>query len=1019
MRIKTTLTIAATIAAMLAFAPTAIYPAAAQNTVATEKTSAIQVRVGQQGNASRVVFDFPVLTGYKTQTVDGDIELTFTTPLALDVPKTKTRLVLDIWAAKTDPATAQVTIRVPKGATYKHFRMLKKIIVDISPPPGGIVEPAKTAAVEKPVETKPAAEKTPAPPPANADEQLKQAKAQVESAINKDTVKKDADALEKERAALEKKLPDNPAVSVDIETAPEGSIAMPPAVTVGTATTQAPSKITLSTMEPTRLAVFPRFDALWIVSDSETTASQMPVVSGPLSGSIGRARVVKFQGGTAFRYFMPPHAHISVNRRNLTWEVTLSPSPVQAQSMNAVSVEFDNASRKSKLLAPLKGGNPVLNVTDPDSGTVMRVVPATIPADRIEQARQFPNVAILPAASGMAAVPLADDLRFTRIQDFIIISAPDGIAATPNAFVGNSLPDKIEMPVDDSIPRLFNFPGWRQGGIEQLNANRRKIEHEIAATEDPESRSDIMMKLALLYFSNNFGQETLGILRVIESDNPLIAENPNYLALRGAAAAMAGHYDEALKDLSNPAIQQHPEVNLWIGYVAAATEQWQKAARSFPKDRQLLSTYPPDIALPMTIYMAESLLRLGKTDGARAMLDGVATLQEDAEPRYLAAISYLKGEIARQEGKTQEAIDYWRPVADGLDRLYHTKAALALANLELQAKKITLKQAVDDVDSLRFAWRGDGLEVQILHSLGLLRAQNGHYLQGLQDLKAAALLAERMQDDPEPIRRDISRIFMSNIFPGGASVSVPPLEAISVYNEFRDQIPPGEAGSDAMLKVADYMINIDLLGKAAGILESEIGGGYMQGAKIVETGIKLAAVYLLDGMPEKAIATIDKTGGSNPMTEQQKEDRELMRARALSQLNRMDEAAAVLSSLDSKNARKLKADLLWRAQKWTEAAAAIESILPAPDAGPISDDDANLVINAAVAHKLSGNAEGLQNIRDRFSVPMQSTKISTAFSVVTRSGGASSLADRGTIMKIAGEVDMFKGFLDSYKASAQ
>ncbi|MCK5518827.1 MAG: hypothetical protein KAI61_05375, partial [Alphaproteobacteria bacterium] len=135
-----------------------------------------------------------------------------------------------------------------------------------------------------------------------------------------------------------------------------------------------------------------------------------------------------------------------------------------------------------------------------------------------------------------------------------------------------------------------------------------------------------------------------------------------------------------------------------------------------------------------------------------------------------------------------------------------------------------------------------------------------------------------------------------------------------------------------------------------------------------------------------------------------------------SQLNQTAAAIGTLSTMDSRNARKLKANVLWRAQKWKEAAEAIEDLLP--DAGKsLSEDEASLVVNAAVARKLAGNSDRLKELKDKYEAAMTGMKLSATFGVVTRDGGASALADRETMLKIAGEVDMFKGFLNNYKAS--
>jgi hypothetical protein len=58
----------------------------------------------------------------------------------------------------------------------------------------------------------------------------------------------------------------------------------------------------------------------------------------------------------------------------------------------------------------------------------------------------------------------------------------------------------------------------------------------------------------------------------------------------------------------------------------------------------------------------------------------------------------------------------------------------------------------------------------------------------------------------------------------------------------------------------------------------------------------------------------------------------------------------------------------------------------------------------------------VRELRANYLKQMSRTTLGSTFGVVTRSGGSTSLADRETILKIAGEVDMFKGFLDNYKS---
>lgn len=965
---------------------------------AQEAGFSIPVRLGKHGDSARVVFDLPKLTAYHAALEGGDIVLTFDTPGKIVVPSAEPPLVLGMSSAH-DAAGEKVTIDVPAGATFRDYRLLKKVVVDIF----SAKEKVAAAIQEKPPAPEKAEKKElPASPPpvsvaVEKQEPPASAKEEVARPVESMGPPKAAQTFTEMLALPKPEKSDQQAPVEEADAEPE------PALNVQT------TKISVSTIEPTRISVFTRFKNLWIVLDTAAVGAAPPDIKGPWALLLGKPRLLKFKGGAAYIYTMPDKGYIDVRKRNLTWEISVMSVPLRLPSAAQVNVEYDQTSRKAKLIAPLKDASEVLEMQDPDTGDRLYVVASGISTSRIDQGRLFPDVEILPAAAGMAVLPLKDGVKVTRIEDFALITSPDGIAATPAAgpilIVGKSEAEEAEG-------KLFDFPGWRQGGLSKLSENRRQLESKIASAP-PEVRGELLMKLALLYFANNFGHETLGVLRLIEQENPSMPNNPNFISLRGAASALAGHYQEALADLSNPLIQQHKEVNLWIGYVAAATEQWRRAARSFPKDNRLLVEYPDSIAVPFTIYMAESALRLGRTDTANVLLDSLIGMSGEEDAHYRAAVSYLKGEALRQEGRTDEAIQLWTPVAEGLDRLYHTKASLALTNLQMQEKEITLQEAIDRIDSLRFAWRGDGLEVQILHNLGLLKIQNGQYLAGMEDMKAASGLADALLSDAEPIREDMTRIFRE-VFVDGASKNIAPLEAVSLYNAFSSLMPQGRDGMIAALNFADYMIQIDLLDQAATLIDQQLNSSFMPVDKLPAVGTRLAAVYLLDNQPMKAIEVLRRTGRSG-VTDDVWQERELLRARAQSQLNLTDEAITTLAAVRSLNARRLKADVLWRAKRWDKAAGAIEEMLP-PPSSTLTNEEAEMVVNAAVARKLAGDREGLQRLKSRYDKAMAVTPLGATFGVVTRDGDKTALADRETILRIAGEVDMFKGFLANYKA---
>lgn len=969
---------------------------------AAENQSQVAMRIGQHGSYTRVVFDFPKLTAYYADAENGDIALTFDTPSEILISAAKSSHILGIKKEKAAADSQKILIDIPSGATFKHYRLLRKVVVDIyaASTQTAAAAPAKPKPEEKPPEIKPEIKKEepktaePQPVTIAAVEPPKEEKPQA--------IPAPAQTLTPEE--LKKAAP---VEQVSAEKIPAAVAQEEPV-----AAEEEPTKITISTVEPTLLSVFTRFGTLWIVMDSKAAGAISPDIKGPQAGFIGKPKILKFDDGVAYRYIMPPKHHLSVSKRSLTWEIAITKAKQQAPTNAQLSVVFDEGTHKAKLMAELKGAGKVMELEDPLAGDKLYIVPASMQDARIDQPRRFADVEIIPAAIGLVVRPLKDGIKMNRIENFVMITSQDGIIATPGASSGPVLINEDENGEKEKS-RLFDFPNWRQGGLAKLNENRRALENRLAAVKTPEEKSEVLMKLALLYFSNNLGHETLGVLRLIEMEDEEMPKNPNFIAVRGAASALAGQYPEAIRDLSNPALQQHPEITLWTGYAAAATEQWHMADRSFPKDNYYLVEYPQNIAIPFTIYMAESALRLGNTDTGNRLLQSLDTMADGDEPHYRAAISYLKGEAARQDGAFDEAIRLWTPVSHGLDRLYHAKASLALANLLLQEKRTTLPEAIDTIDSLRFAWRGDGLEVQILSTLGQLKIQNRQFLEGLQDLKAATVLASSQGSDPKPIEDDMTRTVF-DLFAGDGAKDMSPLEAVSIYNEFEKYLPAGKDGMTAALHFADYLIRMDLLEKAAGLLEEQISGGLLEG-KTADVGAKLAAAYLLDNKPSKAISALGKTAtaadGKTLL------ERSLLKARAQSQLNLTDEAIATLSPLGSDDATRLKADVLWRARRWTMAAETIESMLP-PPTSKLDDDGARLVVNAAVAWKLAGDSAHLLSIKQRYQSAMSATPLDATFGVVTRDGGNDTLSDRDSILKVAGEVDMFKGFLDSYKSAS-
>lgn len=189
----------------------------------------------------------------------------------------------------------------------------------------------------------------------------------------------------------------------------------------------------------------------------------------------------------------------------------------------------------------------------------------------------------------------------------------------------------------------------------------------------------------------------------------------------------------------------------------------------FPNNNKIVARYPPEFAVPFMLYMAESSLRLGDTTRARGLLNALEPLLADMQPHHYAAMQYLAGEEYRQEGEPVKALQTWFKVAGGRNRLYHAKSSLSIVQLLRQIGRITDEDALDRLETLRYAWRGDGLEIQLLHAIASLHLDKQRYIEGLRELRRAVDLSEEILYDSGLLIDDMTKIYSKLYVDGEAS----------------------------------------------------------------------------------------------------------------------------------------------------------------------------------------------------------------------------------------------------------
>jgi tetratricopeptide (TPR) repeat protein len=326
---------------------------------------------------------------------------------------------------------------------------------------------------------------------------------------------------------------------------------------------------------------------------------------------------------------------------------------------------------------------------------------------------------------------------------------------------------------------------------------------------------------------------------------------------------------------------------------------------------------------------------------------------------------------------------------------------------------------------------------------------NKDYLKGLTVWRNASTFSPGTQI-AQDMKLAMERSFR-DVFANDRLKDISPLEAISLYEEFKDLTPPGDEGNRVVEKLAERLVDADLLGRAAALLEYHVNNR-LTGGKKAGIAIRLAAIRLLDGNPDGALRSLElaedaldkvdagtaapapapadaaKAGeakaempaapGAAKADPEKRRQIDLLRARALSMKKKPDEALAILEDMRlDPDVNRLRTDIAWTSGKWEEAAMALNDLIVAEDISPrmpLTDYQRDIILNRAIALNLSGNRVALANLRERYNGQMKGTTKGKMFEIVTRPRRPDMIGSREAIASMISEIDLFSGFLDSY-----
>ncbi len=748
------------------------------------------------------------------------------------------------------------------------------------------------------------------------------------------------------------------------------------------------------------VAAFIRGTTAWIVLDGAPAidAGHLKAALGDLPTSVD---VSNGDGYAVLRIGLAQDEKIAVRGEGADLKVMLGPHA----GASATEIAFARNGDKADLTTLLPGAIHALRLSDPDAGDTLIVVPGA-PGRASLDARRYMEFAVLPSAAGLVLTPFSDDVS-ARIDDArVTIAKPGGLSLTPPAIAAADTPAALARGIDG--PSYIDFAGWSKPASGNFLAQERQLRANAAKLSAADA-TPARLALAKFYIANQFGAEALGYVNLMQAGDPRLAGDAQLQTIRAAAEYMMGRYRDAHNDLSGAAFDNDRHAAFWRGLSEAALENWGAAAKYLAEAEPVFRRYPNEWQARARIAEARAAIATGALETADASLSRV--------PENLPEPLMLESELTRarlyaKEGRYRDASKLFDAVKQSGNAREAARAIYADVSAGLAAGAITPDAAIDRLEKLRYRWRGDALELKTLRKLGALYFAKARWRDGLERLRIATV--NFPNDDMARQAQDDMRNAFSDLFLKGKADKMPPIEALSLFYDFIDLTPIGPDGDEMIRRMADRLVAVDLLDPAASLLKYQVSKR-LDGVARAQVATRLAMIDLMDHKPKDALEALRSTQISN-LPEDVAHKRLLLQARALAGLKQWDQALELIAVDDAPDTRRLRADIYWESGNWAVAGQKQEELLGArwKDDKPLSADERQDVMRAAIAYSLASDQPSLDRLRDHFARKMDESPDASAFQVVTQK-----IEDQGTAFRdMAGKIaslDTLESFMKDFR----
>jgi len=966
---------------------------------AAEAAERVPMRAAGHGNFERIAFDWPRGVSYRVKREENQVTVEFAAAAVFNDTAVRNAKLQKLGglAQSVDAQGSRYAFVVAPGAQVKDFRNGNNVVLDISGPAVGTVRaPAKLAAVAEAPATVSAPTASVPPPSAKKSEGAPAVGALSLAPVVASPAPPVAAVRSTPEIAVARTelLQNNPLpLAASGLTAPDAG--QPPLAV-----------LQINPGVPIALAAYERGGYAYLILERKLAPDMKQLLAG--QNPQLQLQSLNLEHATGWRFVMPVGGDLRLDRSGSTWVVSIAGGKRELPIALSLIAEPHYA-LGARLFLPVTNPPDVVHLFDPVIGDELSVVPLLNPGDALTTPRRYADFTALPTAQGLVVAHRSDRLAVRKVANGVEISAEGGLRLSSPEDTG--MIARSDAARGSNRAMLFDFRTWHGLPDESFTQTRQRLLQNIVDVPAVE-RDRARIELARFYFAHGFAAEALALLNYMQERLPDLFVRPEFRALHGAAQILANNPTAGLQDFATPGLNDVVDRPLWEALAQAQLRDYTAAAPKFDATIGFIEDFPEPIFVRFATMALETLVATGQEAKADQWLDNWQASKKHQDFLDSPAAHYIHGVVHYSLNNPEQAAKHWRIAAASNDRLYRTRAEIALVDYDLGKGTLTPASAAQRLEGLRFAWRGDALEWETLRRLGLYYLQAKKYRDGFVNLERARKLYPEMAGNAV-IAQKLSDTF-HDLYTTNLGAGMTPLEALSLYQDYRYLVTDPAVARPVMRSLTERLVAIDLLEQASQLLQDLMTTA--TGEERAQLGARLAGISLLDRQPAKALAALDASQSEGLKVELLQE-RQLLRARALLEQGQLDAVKSLLAGRGDAAAQLLLADMAWRQAQWGEAAAAFRRALgDAPKDGVLSNDQAQLVVRIATALALGGDQAGLQQFAKDFDPAMRQTKPYPVFKLLTEAQDSRSLREIAAQMGKSNDNDVFRKFLDQYRS---